>query len=421
MANPASDRTKWRFDAEFMCAPQMQNSIPSVSCGEPYTKKIDADTNHTTFAVYRESNLEKNYTWQPHFGMNVGLTFDFVDQDALVNKTPAQSNQINDVDKKLFQHSSRKGKSKVISDDGTWWLRNPVYQENNLYDLTNNFTANMADEAREMRDKMNKELLSGHAGAEAADVSESIFTQEYVDKSFDDVKVLEQKLRGGASSVEYSIPLLPHAEFDSRTYSAVRYELDPLAANIEEEELPYHKQDPTELAQKRARMRYSVGMNSRSLDDARKTNGVAPAKNNIFAISMVAPELVGGSSSTEEAVEEAAEEEDDLFGDDSDGDGKTTVKSAAKKRSSAEISGASLEVDPTKPYSWVKDFKTEVRNKNLADCFALFVNGIDSSATACYLPLKSQMIMTKLPYVDKSSLPAPQEVAVSRSTTPMAK
>lgn len=430
----ATDRTKWKFDSEYMCAPQIQNSIPSVACGEPFAKKIEVDTNYNNFAVYRESNLEKNYTWQPHFGMNVGLTFDFVDQDALINK-PTASNQINEADKKFIQSTSLKNKSKVISDD-TWWLRNPVYLENNLYSLTNNFKASMADETRAMRDQMNRERMSGDANGAAGD-SESIFAREYADKSFDEVKELEQQIRSGDVAVEYCIPLLPHAEAHTRSYSAVKYEIDPLAANMEEEKLSYSQQDPRELARKRMRMRHSVGMNSRSLDDTRsKVSGIAPAKNNVFAISIVAPAIVAGNTNVDgtspaveaEPEEEDEEDEDDLFGDDSDDDeanvaAKKTKKeeksSASKKRVRGEMddtaSGSGLGVVQTAPFTWVKDFKTEVRNKNLPDTFALFIDTANADdGVASYIPLRSQMIMSKLPYLDKSSLPVPQEVLVSR-------
>jgi hypothetical protein len=396
----------------------MQISIPSVACGEPCVKKIEVDTNYDHFAVYRESNLEKNYTWQPHFGVNVGLAFDFVDQDALVNKS-TESNQIDTMDHQFIQHVARKGdKAKLIGGD-TWWLRNPVYLENNLYELTNNFKANMATEAREMRAKLNDQ-----GGELAAAVNQNIFSAESADKSFDDVVAFENQMRASAVGVEYSVPILPHAEASSCSYSTVKFDLDPLAANMEEEQLSYAQQDPVELARKRARMRYSVGTNSRSLDDAgHKASGIAPAKSNVFAISIVAPRLKDSDVAAAEDDEE--DEEDDLFGDDSDDEDAAAAaakvkakeqKAAGKKRGSGEISGA-LELELEEPYTWVKDFKTEVRNKSLRDTFALFIDSAgDGARAAHYLPLRSQMIMSKLPYVNKQSLPVPQEVLLSRTT-----
>lgn len=75
----------WNKDGnDFICIPQFHNTIPSAPSG-PYLKNLDQQNRYQDFAVYKTSSLEKNYIWQPHFGPDLGLRLDLVDQEAILN------------------------------------------------------------------------------------------------------------------------------------------------------------------------------------------------------------------------------------------------------------------------------------------------------------------------------------------------
>lgn len=65
--------------SDFICLPQFHNNLPNAPCG-PYLKNIELLNPYSDFSLYKTSSLEKNHIWQPHFGPDLGLRLDLVDQ-----------------------------------------------------------------------------------------------------------------------------------------------------------------------------------------------------------------------------------------------------------------------------------------------------------------------------------------------------
>lgn len=365
-SNNQPDKTKWRIESEYMCVPQLQNSLPTVTSG-PHVQQIQIPMDFESIATYRTSTLEKGYIWQPHFGFDMGLNVDLVDEEAIAPVLPPNmTTKLNIQDKKFLFHSSAGGSSTShvtksrgqshklpTGDDKPWWLRNPVYIENNLYATTNEFKSSDAL----------KSLTETRIEDDA-----NIFSQDIAEQSFRDVIELEKKYKE-THNVISSVPIVPSSNANARLYSHIKYEEDPLGAVGDSEEV--------ESSIKKRRLSHSIAMNSRSL-----TIAGGSANQNIFAVSLVAPEVV----TTPEA------DPDDLFGDEED------------------IRETISRVDIESPYTYIKDFKTDVQHKQLQQTFSLFI----SDKEAAYFPLKSQIAMRKLAASESVTRPIPQEVLVLR-------
>jgi hypothetical protein len=221
------------------------------------------------------------------------------------------------------------------------------------------------------------------------------FSRQFADQSFADVEVLLQKklTQTQKRSVQWSAEILPHAVSTTapRLLSYVRFEEDPMSVSASTGAVAVQSEE-----QRRAdlvRLEHSVIMNSRPI--ALAASGAATSdsgKKNVFAISLVAPTVF---------VDE--EDDDDLFGEhDDDFVGK-------KRKQSAEP-----HVDASAPYTWVKDFKSDVQNRSLPNTFVFFLSHHGTEASASFLPLKSQIALRKLAATEMVGGSTPQEVRVLR-------
>ena len=113
--NNHPEKTKWRIESEYMCIPQLQNSIPIVTSG-PHVQKIQIPMDFDSIASYRMSTLEKGYIWQPHYGFDIGLNIDLVDDQAIAPVLPTNmTTKLNIQDKKFLFHLHLYHVGKVIN------------------------------------------------------------------------------------------------------------------------------------------------------------------------------------------------------------------------------------------------------------------------------------------------------------------
>lgn len=206
----------WNKDgSDFICLPQFHNSLPNAPSG-PYLKNIELSHRYIEFSQYRTSSLEKNYIWQPHFGPDLGLRLDLVDQEAILNPISMRNeDNIDASEMRLLKGDApERGRGKLRSLDGgekPWWLRNTTYLENNLYSSVVQVS--------------NTDFKRKRVGAAFVTGIESFVA------SFDDVELNVRRLAKEAgeklhTDIEWSIPVLPGSDLGD--YLAVaRFDEDP--------------------------------------------------------------------------------------------------------------------------------------------------------------------------------------------------
>ena len=206
----------WNKDgSDFICLPQFHNSLPNAPSG-PYLKNIELSHRYLEFSQYRTSSLEKNYIWQPHFGPDLGLRLDLVDQEAILNPVSMRNeDNIDASEMRLLKGDApERGRGKLRSLDGgekPWWLRNTTYLENNLYSSVVQST-----NTDFKRKRVGDAFVSG--------------IEAYI-SSFDTVELNVRRLAKEAreklhTDIEWSIPVLPGADLGD--YLAVaRFDEDP--------------------------------------------------------------------------------------------------------------------------------------------------------------------------------------------------
>ena len=206
----------WNKDgSDFICLPQFHNSLPNAPSG-PYLKNIELSHRYIEFSQYRTSSLEKNYIWQPHFGPDLGLRLDLVDQEAILNPISMRNeDNIDASEMRLLKGDApERGRGKLRSLDGgekPWWLRNTTYLENNLYSSVVQVS--------------NTDFKRKRVGAAFVTGIEAFVA------SFDDVELNVRRLAKEAreklhTDIEWSIPVLPGSDLGD--YLAVaRFDEDP--------------------------------------------------------------------------------------------------------------------------------------------------------------------------------------------------
>jgi Paf1 len=206
----------WNKDgSDFICLPQFHNSLPNAPSG-PYLKNIELSHRYQDFSQYKTSSLEKNYVWQPHFGPDLGLRLDLVDQEAILNPISIRNEDIIDASEMrlLKGDAPERGRGKLRSLEGgekPWWLRNTTYLENNLYSSVVQTT--------------NTDFKRKRAGAAFVSGIETFVS------SFDKVEVNVRRLAKEAkekfnTNVEWSIPVLPSMDL-SNYFALARFDEDP--------------------------------------------------------------------------------------------------------------------------------------------------------------------------------------------------
>ena len=206
----------WNKDgSDFICLPQFHNSLPNAPSG-PYLKNIELSHRYQDFSQYKTSSLEKNYVWQPHFGPDLGLRLDLVDQEAILNPVSIRNEDIIDASEMrlLKGDAPERGRGKLRSLEGgekPWWLRNTTYLENNLYSS--------------VVQTSNTDFKRKRVGAAFVSGIETFVS------SFDKVEVNVRRLAKEAkekfnTNVEWSIPVLPSVDL-SNYFALARFDEDP--------------------------------------------------------------------------------------------------------------------------------------------------------------------------------------------------
>jgi hypothetical protein len=288
-------RIKPNFDLVYQF--EFQNHIPPVPFGPYYAKNLDGKGlegpesalfhTYEEFGKYKESTLEKNYIWQPHFGFEVNKMIDLVDQEAVLHLP--ENPKLEALDEIIVrpQTTQRGGKSDDastadISRLNPWWLRNTTYLENNLFSQTHKTKRETA-----MDLKRRQSLLKADQQNESGDIYQDMDPYEAVEMKMNE---LIQKKRKLGVEMEYSLDFLPDDVLANDTISFIRF--DEPALQVSETRSKEVIQDL---------MNRSLITNIRHLQTAKLSKASA------FECSLVIPK----------SSEKQADDEDmDLFGED---------------------------------------------------------------------------------------------------------
>lgn len=207
---------------DFLISLKFQNNLPNAPSG-PFLKNISILQSFEEFPEFRTSTLEKGYVWQPHFGLDMGIKLDLVDQEAILAQDKGL--QLDQSDLKYLTGTVEKGRGKAKQIDQSskpWWLRNTTYMENNLYNV-GRVKAVAAEAKRE-----------ASAKRQDIDYDVDMFSAEFINDSFDLVsKTIEGLIAKNANGkLMRDMPLVPlGADMDSLVHSLVRFDEDPTVLN----------------------------------------------------------------------------------------------------------------------------------------------------------------------------------------------
>jgi hypothetical protein len=195
----------------FVCFRQFSNSLPNAPSGPFFRpKKIDAQESFEKYAKYEVSSLEKSFIWQPHFGADVGINLDLVDQDAMLMYVP---NQVMDPgDMKFLQvadSTRKKSRGGDLITEKPWWLRNTTYLENNLF-------------------KVNTRELPTQGSKTIRPVSDPL-SIPVIDASFTEVeKTLKAQIEQNKDKqLEWCVDFVPTSLDSKILFSLIRFDEDP--------------------------------------------------------------------------------------------------------------------------------------------------------------------------------------------------
>lgn len=277
-------KTRWVLEKEFLSIPIFYNNLPSVSSG-PFFKNMELPHSFEDYSTYSLSSLERSYVWKPHFGSDVGIKFDLVDQESVLISDHAV-NVTNVIEAKtLGPPNDRVRRGDAIINKNLPWLKRTTYLTNDLFTSKSKFkTADELDAARN--------ALKTNDG-------KSHYSKEYIDSSFEAVERLTvqslQKKRsrtmasGDAPTVEWSIPILPDTDLLGQVLSMIQYDVNPATimselsasdAAIKTEEAILEGDDQQVM---KKRILSSVLANIRS------TGGEPETGNSSFSVSLISP------------------------------------------------------------------------------------------------------------------------------------
>ena len=187
--NAEKYRRRFVQDADFLCAPRFVNNLPCIPCG-PFFQKSPLPHELKDFSTYVVSNIEKQYIWKPHLGVDGGVQIDPVD---LTSKVPQKKS-----DQKLLRFDKGNRRLELDEENMPNWLRAVPQTQNDLYrpvivhttkDLLNN-----------QRDQMND--LPGDTGP---------FPLSSVEQSFTLVKsTLEESQKKKGVEIDWEVSLFPY-------------------------------------------------------------------------------------------------------------------------------------------------------------------------------------------------------------------
>jgi hypothetical protein len=205
---------------EFVCFRQFSNSLPNAPSG-PFFKPRTLNTQESfeKYAKYEVSSLEKSFIWQPHFGQDLGINLDLVDQESMLVYIPNQATDPRDAKflqamgagDSIYRKKSR-GQGELFNEK-PWWLRNTTYSENNLFKVNT------------------RELPSAQMSKTIRAVADP-FSPAVIDSSFTDVdKTLRKQIeQTKGKTVEWCVDILPSDVITSATlcpFSIIRFDEDP--------------------------------------------------------------------------------------------------------------------------------------------------------------------------------------------------
>ena len=203
----------------FLYSLTYKNKLPTAPYG-PYFKRIEILTSLKDEAPeYRMSTIEKNYVWQPHFGNEVGIQLDLVDQDSIL--VSEQTEQIHPDDRLYINYSGsdRRKTDLSIDQNKPWWLRNTTYLENNPFNTKSKLRE---EDPKVFVESLQKRLKNPKLDHYSAEYVESTFTT--VDKTVEDLK----KANASKKTLVSSQPIFPiNLTGKKRSYSLIRFDEDP--------------------------------------------------------------------------------------------------------------------------------------------------------------------------------------------------
>lgn len=217
-------------NSSFLYSLKFQNNLPSAPSG-PFFKKVDLFHVKEGYTEYRTSTLEKSYIWQPHFGNDMGLNLDLVDQDSILVQDSGKNQPLDPVEIRFLNGTGEKSRGKTLQldqEDKPWWLRNTTYMENNLFK-----SISKVQKEDSIVKAVNEKKLK-RIGGENFDPLSS----QFIDESFDIVEKTVEKIQSKQkkSKVLWSLPIIPHIviiddenQEGHPNYSIVRFDEDPVS------------------------------------------------------------------------------------------------------------------------------------------------------------------------------------------------
>jgi hypothetical protein len=313
---------------EYILNLKFRNSLPSAPSG-PFLKNVNLAHTFDEFPEYCTSTLEKNYICQPHFGPDLGIKLDLVDQEAILAQDKAGFLDQSDLKYLSTVADKGRGKAKHIDEsDKPWWLRNTTYMENNLYNVAK----------VKSKTAIASEVIS--AKRPALDYDRDMLTTSFINDSFDLVSKTVSSLiaKNGTSKLVSDLPLVPidgdvlnGIQFTDRLHSLVRFDEDPVVST---------HPGKGEASHTSKRRRVDSGL----ITNLRQTAKSEELRNEVLEVSLVSPLAAHPATSTQ------------------------------SQSQLTEEAGAESGVH----YGWVKDYRMNVQHIQLQDSF-LFVVQRDAS------------------------------------------
>ncbi len=388
---------------DFLISFPFKNNLPSGPYG-PYFRNIETLTCLKDFPEYRTSTVEKNYIWQPHFGPEVGIKLDLFDAESMLVTDQSQQQKLDALDKKVIHNikSDVKGnKTKFLDQENKpWWLRNTYYLENNPFNTASKYKdEDLVEKSKDVKEKF-------------TDPKRDVFSKEFADHSFKAAKETIQKLKEKTPKrkIAWSCPILPiqfpsvdEFEETKKAHSLVRFDEDPVLhlLPLDSTGVKHALVSEEELAVKRRRVQESIVLNARESlhrDDSGKHS-------HTYDVTVVIPK----ETTTSTGAKKGKSELYDLLGDsDEEEEGNKMEIEGEENKDTTE---------KEKGYEWLKDYRMEIKDRNLEDSFMILIeapkgsNGTaQKAASAVYFSVHSRIDMKKL-HLDVSE---PHDCVVSR-------
>ena len=349
---------------DFLIALKYQNGLPSAPSG-PFLKEVGMYHKFDEVSEFRTSTLEKNYVWQPHFGPDLGVKIDLVDQEAIL-ANPGQQ-VVDQSDLRYLTGTVEKGRGKLRKVDQKskpWWLRDTTYIDNNIFNapakVKEGVLKNNAARISKIKDKMDPLSL---------DAAQASFDD--VQRTVNNIITQKSGQKRKVSRVLNILPLLYSLGPDEdagdghlapcKSHALVRFDEDPASHTVtvkseaSQQDVTASAVSGAEIAEdekKWLRMKEGIITNLRQ---SVKRSDVG--KGHTLEVSLVAP------------VETEARTE----AEDSEGSG-SVANEETRKSAQAQAQG--------ELFHWVKDYRMDVQDTHITDSFLFVMPSKGSPPTA---------------------------------------